>query len=70
MGKSLWVIGLGNIGKEIAHIGLAFGMNVIAWSQNMTSAQATAVGALLADIQTLFREADVAYPSHGSGRGR
>jgi phosphoglycerate dehydrogenase-like enzyme len=29
MGKSLGVIALGNIGKEVAHIGLAFGISVI-----------------------------------------
>src|ERR1700756_3514192 len=33
-GKTLAVVGLGNVGKEIARIGLAFGMKVIAWSQN------------------------------------
>ena len=31
-GKCLGVIGLGNIGKEVARIALAFGMTVIAWS--------------------------------------
>ena len=36
-GKCLGVIGLGNIGKEVARIALAFGMTVIAWSQNLTS---------------------------------
>jgi phosphoglycerate dehydrogenase-like enzyme len=35
-GKCLGVIGLGNIGKEVARIALAFGMTVIAWSQNLT----------------------------------
>jgi phosphoglycerate dehydrogenase-like enzyme len=58
-GKSLAVVGLGNIGKEVARIGLAFGMKVIAWSQNMTSEKASAVGAVFLDKQTLFREADV-----------
>jgi phosphoglycerate dehydrogenase-like enzyme len=33
--ESLWVIGLGNIGKEVARIGLSFGMKVVAWSQNL-----------------------------------
>jgi phosphoglycerate dehydrogenase-like enzyme len=36
-GKVLGVLGLGNIGGPLARIGLAFGMRVIAWSQNMTS---------------------------------
>lgn len=35
-GKSLGIIGLGNIGREIVRIGLASGMKVIAWSQNLT----------------------------------
>ncbi|SIO63822.1 Lactate dehydrogenase [Bradyrhizobium erythrophlei] len=58
-GKSLGIVGLGNIGKEVARIGLAFGMKVIAWSQNLTEEKASAAGATLVDKQTLFREADV-----------
>jgi phosphoglycerate dehydrogenase-like enzyme len=50
---------LGNIGKEVGRIGLAFGMKVIAWSQNLTEEKAGAAGAKLVDKQTLFREADV-----------
>jgi phosphoglycerate dehydrogenase-like enzyme len=58
-GKSLGVVGLGNIGKEVARIGLAFGMKVIAWSQNLTEEKASAAGASLVDKQTLFHEADL-----------
>ena len=58
-GKSLGIVGVGNIGKEVARIGLAFGMKVIAWSQNLTEEKASAAGASLVDKQTLFREADV-----------
>jgi phosphoglycerate dehydrogenase-like enzyme len=58
-GKTLAVLGLGNIGKEVARIGLAFGMRVIAWSQNLTLEMASAAGAALVDKPTLFREADV-----------
>ncbi len=58
-GKSLAVVGLGNVGKEVARIGLAFGMKVIAWSQNLTEEKASAAGATFVDKQTLFREADV-----------
>jgi phosphoglycerate dehydrogenase-like enzyme len=58
-GKSLGVVGLGNIGSEVARIGAAFGMKVIAWSQNLTEEKASAAGAALVDKQTLFREADV-----------
>jgi phosphoglycerate dehydrogenase-like enzyme len=58
-GKSLGVVGLGNIGKEIARIGLAFGMKVIAWSENLNDEKASTAGAICVDKQTLFREADV-----------
>jgi phosphoglycerate dehydrogenase-like enzyme len=58
-GKVLGVVGLGNIGREVARIGVAFGMKVIAWSQNLTKEKANAAGATLFDKQTLFREADV-----------
>ena len=58
-GKSLGVVGLGNIGREVARIGLVFGMKVIAWSQNLTEEKASAAGASLVNKQTLFREADI-----------
>ena len=58
-GKTLGIVGLGNIGGEVARIGLAFGMKVIAWSQNLTKEKASAAGATLVDKQTLCREADV-----------
>jgi phosphoglycerate dehydrogenase-like enzyme len=58
-GKSLGVVGLGNIGTEVARVGLAFGTKVIAWSQNLTEEKASAAGATLVDKQTLFREADI-----------
>jgi phosphoglycerate dehydrogenase-like enzyme len=58
-GKVLGVLGLGNIGAQVARIGLAFGMKVIAWSQNMTPQIADAAGATLVTKDELFREADV-----------
>ena len=36
-GKTIGVVGLGDIGAKIAGIALAFGMNVLAWSQNLTA---------------------------------
>jgi len=35
-GNILGVVGLGNIGGQVARISLAFGMKIIAWSQNLT----------------------------------
>ncbi len=58
-GKTLGVLGLGNIGSEVARIGIAFGMEVIAWSQNLTPEGAKACGARLVSKEELFRSADV-----------
>ena len=58
-GKILGVLGLGNIGSEVARIGLAFGMEVIAWSQNLTPEKAEAQGVRLAAKDELFRKADI-----------
>src|SRR5579864_1839521 len=57
-GKTLGVLGLGRIGSEVARIGRAFGMNVIAWSQNMTPQAAGAVGAIFVSKNELFEQAD------------
>src|ERR1700688_2977988 len=58
-GKILGVVGLGNIGGQVARIGLAFGMEIIAWSQNMTPEIAEAAGARLVSKDELFRQADI-----------
>src|ERR1700744_5635564 len=50
-GKTLGVIGLGNLGSKIAKVGLAFGMHVIAWSQNLTAEKASTAGATLVSKQ-------------------
>jgi phosphoglycerate dehydrogenase-like enzyme len=58
-GKTLGLLGLGNIGSEVARIGLAFGTEVIAWSQNLTADKAEASGARLVSKEELFRKADI-----------
>jgi len=58
-GRILGVLGLGNIGGAVARIGLAFGMKVIAWSQNLTPEIAVAAGATLVTKDELFRQADL-----------
>ncbi|WP_024673976.1 D-2-hydroxyacid dehydrogenase family protein [Pseudomonas syringae] len=58
-GKTLGILGLGSIGKWIARYGQAFGMNVIAWSQNLTKEAATEAGVTYVSKQQLFEQADV-----------
>lgn len=58
-GKVLGLVGLGNIGSEVARIGKAFGMQVQAWSQNLTAEKAEAIGATLATKDELFSSSDV-----------
>ena len=58
-GRTLGLLGLGNIGSAVAQIGKAFGMTVIAWSQNLTAERAGEVGAELVSKDELFRKADV-----------
>jgi D-isomer specific 2-hydroxyacid dehydrogenase-like protein len=47
-------VGLGNIGGQVARIGLAFGMKIIAWSENMTPEIAEAAGAAVAAARELL----------------
>jgi phosphoglycerate dehydrogenase-like enzyme len=58
-GKTLGVLGLGRIGSQVSRIGSAFGMNLIAWSQNMTPEAAQAAGAILVSKDQLFEQADI-----------
>ena len=58
-GKTLGVLGLGNIGSKIAGYGKAFGMEVIAWSPNLTEETAATAGARKVSKEALFQEADV-----------
>jgi phosphoglycerate dehydrogenase-like enzyme len=58
-GKTLGLLGLGRVGSGVAKVGLAFGMDVVAWSQNLTSDKAAAVGARLVSKEELLSTADV-----------
>ena len=58
-GKTLGILGLGRIGSQVARIGSAFGMNTVAWSQNLTSQAAKAAGATLVSKDRLFEQADI-----------
>ncbi len=58
-GKTLGILGLGSIGKWIGRYGQAFGMKVIAWSQNLTPEAAAECGVTYVSKQALFEQADV-----------
>jgi len=58
-GRTLGVIGLGKLGARAAKVGLALGMKVIAWSQNLTDERAAEVGVTRVDKATLLSTADV-----------
>ena len=58
-GRTLGLLGLGNVGAAVARIGNAFGMKVIAWSQNLTTERAVEAGATLVSKDELFQGADV-----------
>ncbi|HXA69364.1 MAG TPA: D-2-hydroxyacid dehydrogenase family protein [Stellaceae bacterium] len=58
-GKTLGVLGLGRLGAQVAAVGKAFGMDLIAWSQNLTAERATAAGARLVSKEGLFAQADL-----------
>jgi phosphoglycerate dehydrogenase-like enzyme len=58
-GKILGIVGLGKLGSQVARVGQAFELSVMAWSQNLTRARCAEVGALYATKDELFRSADV-----------
>jgi phosphoglycerate dehydrogenase-like enzyme len=58
-GLVLGVVGLGKLGARMAQVGRAFGMKVVAWSQNLTDARATEAGATRLGKEELFATADV-----------
>jgi phosphoglycerate dehydrogenase-like enzyme len=57
-GKVLGVLGLGKLGSEVARVGRAFQMEVIAWSQNLTAEHANSLGAIRVEKDELFQRAD------------
>jgi len=58
-GKTLGLLGLGNLGSQVAVVGRAFGMNLIAWSQNLTEQRAGEFGARLVTRDELMSQSDV-----------
>ncbi|MFD4904075.1 D-2-hydroxyacid dehydrogenase family protein [Kitasatospora purpeofusca] len=58
-GRRLGLLGLGKIGARVARVGLAFDMEVVAWSSNLTAARAAEVGVRRAGSkEELLRESD------------
>lgn len=57
-GKTLGIVGLGRLGARVAAIGKAFGMRVVAWSQNLTQQRCDEVGAELVSKEGLFTDSD------------
>jgi len=58
-GKTLGLLGLGKLGAQAARVGLAFEMEVIAWSQNLSDERAAECGAARVDKDELLRRSDV-----------
>jgi D-3-phosphoglycerate dehydrogenase len=59
-GKTLGVIGLGQIGREVISRARAFGLNIIAWSRSLTPEKARALGVEpCAELDDVFRRADI-----------
>jgi phosphoglycerate dehydrogenase-like enzyme len=58
-GKTLGLVGLGRVGSRVAALGAAFGMKIIAWSQNLTDERAAACGARRVEKDALFSESDI-----------
>ncbi|VVP87629.1 Glycerate dehydrogenase [Pseudomonas fluorescens] len=58
-GKTLGILGLGSIGQKVAQFAQAFGMRVIAWSENLTPERAAQSGVTWVSKQALFEQADI-----------
>ena len=58
-GKILGLIGLGKIGSQVAKIGKAFGMQVVAWSENLNLTEANKLGVLPMSKEELLKQSDI-----------
>jgi phosphoglycerate dehydrogenase-like enzyme len=57
-GRRLGLVGLGKIGSRVAAVGVAFGMDVVAWSRNLTDERAASVGAKRVSKTELLESSD------------
>src|SRR3984885_1271651 len=58
-GRTLGIVGLGKLGAKVSTLAKAFGMNVIAWSPNLTAERCKEVGVDYATKEELFATADI-----------
>ena len=58
-GKMLGLIGLGNIGTQVAKVAKAFGMEVCAWSENLNLSHANELGVLPMSKEDLLKNSDI-----------
>lgn len=58
-GRTLGILGMGNIGQLVAHLAQAFGMRVIAWGPTLTPERALQFGVRHTSLEELLRQADV-----------
>ena len=58
-GKTLGLIGLGEIGSRVARVAQAFGMNVVVWSPNMTEERAQKSGVIFKELDELLATSDI-----------
>ena len=57
-GKILGLIGLGKVGSQVAKVGIAFGMQVVAWSENLNLSHANELGVLPMNKEDLIKTSD------------
>ena len=57
--KTLGLMGLGRLGSQVAAVGKAFQMELIAWSQNLTAERAAECGATLVSKDKLLSQSDI-----------
>ncbi|MCA1585091.1 MAG: D-2-hydroxyacid dehydrogenase family protein [Acidobacteria bacterium] len=58
-GKTMGIVGVGQVGQHVARLGAAFGMRVVAWSPRLTDARASAVAVQRRSLEALLQESDV-----------
>ena len=58
-GKTLGIVGLGRVGRQVARLAAAFGVKVLAWSPTLTPARAKRMGADYRALDGLLRDADI-----------